>query len=156
MRRWSRRGRVGASVALTVIAAIALLLGGFTLYLRQEVFDDGAFADRAQSALQHSAIRQTISDELVETAIRKGSTELLQAKPLVQTITEAALRTPAFGAVFRTAALHVHRLAFSRNESSVALHLADVGQVVAGAGRAPAAQPAKRDPPDPHPRPIHL
>jgi len=140
MRRWSRRGRVGASIALTVIAAIALLLGGFTLYLRQEVFDDGAFADRAQSALQHGAIRQTISDELVETAIRKGSTELLQAKPLVQTITEAALRTPAFGAVFRTAALHVHRLAFSRDESSVALDLADVGQVVAGAARAIAPQ----------------
>ena len=118
MRRWSRRGRVGASIALTVVAAIALLLGGFTLYLRQEVFDDHAFADRAQSALQRSAIRQAISDELVETAIRKGSTELLQAKPLVQTITEATLRTPAFGSVFRTAALQVHRLAFRRDESS--------------------------------------
>ena len=148
MRRWSRRGRAGASVALTVVAAIALLLGGFTLYLRQEVFDDHAFADRAQSALQRSAIRQAISDELVDTAIRKGSTELLQAKPLLQTITDATLRTPAFGSVFRTAALQLHRLAFRRDGSSIALDLADVGQVVAGAARAIAPQVAKRIPRD--------
>ena len=148
MRRWSRRGRAGASIALTVVAAIALLLGGFTLYLRQEVFDDHAFVDRAQSALQRSAIRQAISDELVDTAIRKGSTELLQAKPLLQTITDATLRTPAFGSVFRTAALQLHRLAFRRDGSSIALDLADVGQVVAGAARAIAPQVAKRIPRD--------
>jgi hypothetical protein len=133
---------------LTVVAALFLLVGGLTFYLRQEVSDEGAFAHRAQSALQKADIRQTISDQIVNTAIERGSTELLQAKPLLQAITDAALRTPAFGTVFRTAALHLHRLAFSRNETSVALSLADVGQVVAGAAGAIASKLAARIPPD--------
>jgi hypothetical protein len=133
---------------LTVVAALFLLVGGLTLYLRQEVSDEGAFAHRAQSALQKADIRQTISDQIVNTAIERGSTELLQAKPLLQAITDAALRTPAFRTVFRTAALHLHRLAFSRNETSVALSLADVGQVVAGAAKAIAPKLAARIPPD--------
>ncbi|HEX3318554.1 MAG TPA: hypothetical protein VHR88_11070 [Solirubrobacteraceae bacterium] len=148
MRRWTRRGRLTASMILTVVAALFLLVGGLTLYLRQEVSDEGAFAHRAQSALQKADIRQTISDQIVNTAIERGSTELLQAKPLLQAITDAALRTPAFRTVFRTAALHLHRLAFSRNETSVALSLADVGQVVAGAAKAIAPKLAARIPPD--------
>lgn len=148
MRRWSRRGRLVASVTLTVLAALAVLLGGFTLYVRQEIVDAHAFADRAQSALQHGAIRQTMSDQVVDTAIRKGSFELLQAKPLLQIVTDAALRTPPFRAAFRAAALNLNRLAFSRDESSIAFDLADVGQVVVGAAEAIAPKLAARIPRD--------
>jgi hypothetical protein len=148
MRRWSRRGRTAASVALTVLAALAVLVGGLTLYLRQEIFDADAFADRAQSALTHDDIRQTISDQLVDTAIREGSSELLQARPLLETVTDAALRTPAFRALFRTASLNLHRLAFTRDDRSVALDLADVGQVVVAAARSVAPRIARQIPPD--------
>jgi hypothetical protein len=146
--RWSRRGRVVLSTVLTVVAAVLLLVGGATLYARQEIFNADAFADRSQAALKNDDIRQTISDELVETAIRHGSTELLQAKPLLQTVADAALRTPAFRSLFRTAALNLHRLAFSHDESSVALDLADVGQVIAGAARGVAPQIANQIPRD--------
>src|SRR5689334_24993763 len=125
MRSWPRTTRTAVSAILTVVAVVAVLVGGLTLYLREEVFDAHAFASRAQTSLHDTAIRQTISDELVDTAIRKGSTELLQAKPLLQTVTDAALRTPPFGALFRAAALHLHRVAFTRDQSSVALDLAD-------------------------------
>ena len=37
-------------MTLAVLAAIAVLLGGLTLYLREEIFDADAFAERAQSA----------------------------------------------------------------------------------------------------------
>jgi hypothetical protein len=148
MGRWSPRGRTAASVTLTVLAALAVLVGGLTLYLRQEIFDADAFADRAQSALTHDEIRQTIADRLVDTAIRHGSSELLQAKPLLQTITDAALKTPAFRTLFRTASLNLHRLAFTRNDRSVALDLADAGQVVVAAARSIAPRLARQIPPD--------
>jgi hypothetical protein len=44
--------------------------------------------------------------------------------------------------------VHVHRLAFQRDETSVALDLADVGQVITSAAHAVAPQLAKRIPPD--------
>jgi hypothetical protein len=148
MGRWSARGRTAASVTLTVLAALAVLVGGLTLYLRQEIFDEDAFADRAQSALEHTAIRQKISDQIVNTAIERGSSELLQAKPLLQTVADATLRTPAFRALFRAAALNLHELAFTRDDRSVALDLADLGQVIVGAARAVAPRIAKQIPPD--------
>jgi hypothetical protein len=148
MGRWTRRARFGISTALAIVAAAFVLLGGTTLYLRAEVFDADSFADRAQSALKHDAIRQTISDELVATAIREGTSELIQAKPLLQTVVDAALRTPAFNSLFRAAALNLHRLAFDRNDRSVALDLADVGQVIVGAARAIAPAVAKQIPSD--------
>ena len=148
MGRWSPRGRTAASVTLTVLAALALLVGGLTLYLRQEIFDADAFADRAQSALTHDEIRQTIADRVVDTAIRHGSSELLQAKPLLQTVTDAALKTPVFRALFRTASLNLHRLAFTRHDRSVALDLADAGQVLVAAARSIAPRLARQIPPD--------
>jgi hypothetical protein len=148
MRRWTRRGRLTASVVLTVVAALFVLVGGITFYLRQEIFDAGAFADRAQASLRHADIRQTISDRLVNTAIERGSTELLQVKPLLQTVADAALKTPAFGALFRAAALNMHRLAFTRGDRSVALDLADAGQVIVAAAQAVAPRLARQIPAD--------
>jgi hypothetical protein len=71
---------------------VFVLVGGTTLYLREEVFDAGAFADRAASSLTNSDIRGAISDIVVATAIEKGTTELLQAKPLLQIVVDGAMR----------------------------------------------------------------
>src|SRR4051812_26853365 len=148
MGRWTRRARFGISTVLTIVAAVFVLIGGATLYLREEVFDADNFAIRAQSALRQDAIRSTISDELVATAIREGSTELIQAKPLLQTVVNAALDTPAFRKLFRTAATNLHQLAFTRDDRSVALDLADVGQVIIGAAKSIAPDVARNIPSD--------
>jgi len=148
MGRWTRRGRWTLSTVLTVVAMVFVLLGGTTLYLREEVFDAGAFGDRAAASLQKSDLRGTISDIVVATAIEKGTTELIQAKPLLQTVVDGALGTPAFGPIFRHAALNLHKAAFTRDDRSVALDLADAGQVAISAANAIAPQLAKKIPKD--------
>jgi hypothetical protein len=148
MGRWTRRGRTALSTVLTVVAMVFVLVGGTTLYLREEVFDAGAFADRAAGALQNNDIRGTISDIIVATAIEKGTTELLQAKPLLQIVVDGAMRTPAFRSLFRTAALNLHSAAFTRDDRSAALDLADAGQVVISAANAVAPKLAKEIPRD--------
>src|SRR5215212_3792181 len=148
MGRWTRRGRSTLSTVLTVVAMVFVLVGGATLYLREEVFDAGAFAHRATASLQKSDIRGTISDIVVATAIEKGTTELIQAKPLLQTVVNGALGTPAFGSIFRHAALNLHKAAFTRDDRSVALDLADAGQVAISAANAIAPQLAKKIPKD--------
>jgi hypothetical protein len=148
MGRWTRRGRSTLSTVLTVVAMVFVLVGGTTLYLREEVFDAGAFADRASSSLKNNDIRGTMSDIIVATAIEKGTTELLQAKPLLQIVVDGAMRTPAFRSIFRTAALNLHTAAFTRDDRSAALDVADAGQVVISAANAVAPQLAKQIPKD--------
>jgi hypothetical protein len=45
------RTRGVASVALVILGAALLLAGGVTYYLRTQVLEPDAFADRAQAAL---------------------------------------------------------------------------------------------------------
>jgi hypothetical protein len=148
LQRWTRRGRLVASVILTILATISLVVGGLTLYAREEVFNADHFADNAEQALHKREVRQAISDELVQVIITKGSPSLVQAKPLLQTVVEAALDTDAFRKVFRQAVIEAHNLFFNRERKSIALDLADVGTIVIGAARSLAPQIANELPKD--------
>ena len=58
------RTRLAGSIALTVIGALLLLVGGVALYARQEIVDEQAFAQRASDTLEQDAVRHAVSREL--------------------------------------------------------------------------------------------
>jgi hypothetical protein len=140
-----------AATALVVVGCALALVGGLTLYAREQVFDADRFASRASVSLKDEDLRTVLSDRIVEEIIDQGSSELIQAKPLLQAVVSNVMVSAPFRAIFRKAAVQVHRALFSRDEGSIVLDLADTGTVVIGAAKAVAPGVAKKIPSDVQP-----
>jgi hypothetical protein len=130
-----------------VLAAIAVLLGGSCLYLREEVLNSNRFAERTVAALSREPVRRVIARELVVQVIDASSPDLLAARPLLNSLVEALVATPQFRSVIRLAAEQGHRLLFTRR-GNVAFGIADAGTVVISALRTLAPGVAKQIPTD--------
>ncbi|HTA35064.1 MAG TPA: hypothetical protein VK761_00005, partial [Solirubrobacteraceae bacterium] len=141
----SRRARGATSVALAILAAAAVLVGGTCLYLRADVLDSHSFANRSVAALQRAPVRRVIARELVVQVIKQSSPDLLAARPLLNSLVEAVVATPQFRGVIRLAAEQGHRLLFERG-GNVAFGIADAGTVVISALRTLAPDVAKQIP----------
>src|SRR5918992_5375638 len=90
-RRFSDRTRGMASVALVVLGAALLLAGVVAYYLRTEVLNEEAFADRAVVALEDDRVRKVVSREIVVNLIDRGSTDLVAARPLLEGVVSAVI-----------------------------------------------------------------
>jgi hypothetical protein len=133
----SRRGKLrGAlSVALIVLAALAALLGGVTLYLREEVLDSAAFAGRTVAAVRQPALQHVVARQITSQLLEPAVPDLLAARPIVSTAVRIAVSSKQFAPVVRLAALHGHRLLFQRNGGNAVFDVADAGRVVSSALR---------------------
>ena len=144
----SHRSRGGLSVVLVVLATAFALTGGVALYVRQEIVTSGAFADRATGALERDAVRRVVSREIVVQLIDRGSTDLISARPVVESVVDFVVASEPFRRVFRRAALEANRVLFVRDEGNVAVDIGDAGTVVASALRSVAPDLARKIPPD--------
>lgn len=125
--------------ALTTVAAIA------ALYLRTELADRDAFADRAVAALEEPAVRQVAARRVVVGLLERGSPDLVSARPLLESAVQAVVVTPPFRALVRGAALQAHHVLFDRGGAFV-LDVADTGTVVLSAVQSLAPNVAARLP----------
>jgi hypothetical protein len=141
----TRRARGAASVALAILAAAAVIVGGTCLYARSQVLGSRAFANRSVAALERAPVRRVIAHELVVQVIKQSSPDLLAARPLLNSVVEAVVATPQFRGVIRLAAEQAHRLLFERG-GNVAFSIADAGTVVISALRTLAPDIAKKIP----------
>jgi hypothetical protein len=139
--------RTKASMALAVLAALAIAVGGTCLYVRQELLNSRSFADRTVSALAKAPVRHVASRELVVQVIDKGSPDLLAARPLITTVVDTVVSTEQFRGVVHLAAEQAHRLMFDRG-GNVAFSIADAGTVVVSALRTLAPDVAAKIPED--------
>ena len=128
--------------SLAALVSVAAIVG---LYLRAEIADRDAFADRAVAALEEPAVRQVTAREVVVGLLERGSPDLVSARPLLETAVQAIVATPPFRALVRGAALQGHHLLFDRGDAFV-LDLADTGTVVLSAVRSLAPDVAARLP----------
>jgi hypothetical protein len=143
-RRLSARG--AASVTLILVAVVAAVAGGATLYLRQEIVRSSAFADRSVAALRQPAVQQVVAREIVVQLIETGQPDLVAARPVLQSAVQAVVASAPFGEVARIAAEHGHRLLFSRTARNVAFDVADAGTVLSSALRTLAPKLAREIP----------
>lgn len=142
-----RRARSALSVALAILAAVAVVAGGSCLYVREELLDSGAFAERTVAALGHEPVRRVIAREVTVQVIGRSSPDLLAARPLINSVVEAVVATPQFRSVIRLTAGQAHRLLFDRG-GNVAFSIADAGTVVLSALRTLAPSVASKIPQD--------
>lgn len=132
----SRRGlRAALSVVLVVAASLAALAGGVSLYVREEIVDSSAFADRAVSALEQPTVHRVVAREITARVIEPAVPDILAARPVVQSAVKVVVGSKPFAHVFRLAALHGHRLLFARRGGNAVFDIADAGTVVVSALR---------------------
>ena len=77
-----------------------LLSGTVAFYARQQLIDERAFADRAVAALDDDRVRHVVGRELVVAAIERGSTDLVAARPMLESVVEALIGTEPFRRAF--------------------------------------------------------
>jgi hypothetical protein len=140
-----RRARSAASVALTILAVAAVVVGGACLYVRDELLDPHTFADRTVSALSREPVRRVVAREIVVQAIDKSSPDLIAARPVITSLVETAVATRQFRGLIHSVAEQAHRLLFDRG-GNVAFSIADAGTVVISALRTLAPNVASKIP----------
>ena len=129
----SGRVRSGLAAALAVLAGLALVAAIAASYTRRVAVDENQFADRAVIALQSPAVRTLVARRVTDDLVVHHASNLLAARPLIQTVVAGAIGGRAFGDLFRVAVRDVHRAVFDRDENTVTLTLADAGTVAASA-----------------------
>ena len=137
-----------ASAILIVLGAVLLFAGTLTFYAREQVIDREAFADRALEALDDDGLRHLVSREIVVNAIERGSTDLVAARPLIESVVDTVSQTGPFRRVFRTAALEANRIFFVREKQNVLFDLGDTAEVLQFALRSVSPNLAKQLPED--------
>ncbi len=116
-----------------MLAALAILAGGVTLYMREEIVDSSAFADRAVSAMQQPAVKTVAAREITVRLLEPALPDLIAARPLVQSAVKLVIGSAPFAHVIRLAADHGHRLLFRHSSTNAVFDVADAGTVVASA-----------------------
>ncbi len=140
-------GRGVVSVILIVLATVAAVAGGVTLYVREEIVDSSAFADRTVSAMQQPAVRRVVAREIVVQLVEHSSQDLVAARPVLQSVVDSIVASEPFAGVIRLAAEHGNRLLFERAPTNAAFDIADAGTVVTSALRKLAPNLVKYIPP---------
>jgi hypothetical protein len=133
----------GASIALAMFGAILALLGGFLLYARQELFQPDNLAAHARTALEDERTRLAIAQPIVDGIVDSGSGELVNARPLIESIVVSALGTPPAKAALTEAVKAIDTKLANRTPNSLLLNLTDATVVAARALDALAPQLGK-------------
>ena len=123
----------GAARALVVLASVAMVLAIVAGYARRAVVDSDQFSNRATVALGDPSVRTLIADKITDEVVLKNESDLLAARPIIQSVASGVVGSSAFTSLFRSAVRDVHRALFDRDENTVTLTVADVGTVLAAA-----------------------
>ena len=142
------RARGPASVLLVIVAALLLLAGAVAHYARTEILDQDAFADRAVEALDDDRVRKVVRREIVVNLIDRGSTDLVAARPLLESVVDAVMQSAPFRALFRRAAVETNRLFFTRERRNALFDISDAAELVRFALRSVSPKLAKELPED--------
>lgn len=140
--------RRGALLALAVTLVVA---GLAAVYVRQELAEPEAFADRGVAALRSDAVQAVIAEEIAVDLLERRSPDLVAARPLVLTAVEAVLQTEQFTRVLRRAAVTAHGVLL-RGDTDVAVELSELRSALLPALRTASPQLARALPEDVRPQ----
>jgi hypothetical protein len=156
LNRLTDQTRSIAAAVLIVLGGVLLFAGTIAFYAREEIINREQFADRAVEALDDDGVRLVVGREIVVNAIERGSTDLVAARPLLESVIEAVLQTEPFRRIFRAAALETNRIFFVREKSNVLFDLGDAAEVVQFALRSVSPKVARQLPEDLKPQLLTL
>ena len=94
------------------------------------MIDSDAFASHSREALENDAVRDLVSQQIVVQLVERASTDVIAARPLIESVVDAALDTDPFQRIFGAAAREANRVLFVRDRNNVAFDLSDAVKVV--------------------------
>jgi hypothetical protein len=119
------------SVPLVVVASVAILLALVVGYVRRAAVDSDQFANRATAALRDDSVRSLVADHVTDELVLKHQSDLLAARPIIQSVVSSVVGSQAFTGVFRAGVRDVHRAVFDRDQQTLTLTVVDIGTIVA-------------------------
>ena len=125
--------RRGMARALVVAASLVLVLALIAGYVRRAAVDSDQFANRATAALHNDSVRTLIAEEITDQVVLKQESDLIAARPLIESVGLPIVGSRAFTSLFRAAVRDVHRAVFDRSANTVTLTIRDLGTVLAAA-----------------------
>jgi hypothetical protein len=132
-------------VALTVLAVALSLAGIFATYVKVELAEPDAFADRSIAAVQSPEVRAVIAEEVAVELLERRSPDLVAARPLVLGAVEALLETDSFERILRQSAITAHGVLLD-GDQDVTVELAEVRDVLGPALQSASPELARRIP----------
>jgi hypothetical protein len=127
------RTRLLTARALVVVSSLTLVLALIAGYAYRAGVDSDQFSNRATAVLRDDSVRSLISEKITDEVVLKQESDLIAARPIIQSVTSAIVGSQAFTSLFRSAVRDVHSALFERDSNSVTLTVADVGTVIAAA-----------------------
>ena len=124
------RTRSLASVVLAVVGAVFLAAGTLAFYVKNEIVDREAFADRALVALDDDGVRKVVRREIVVGLIERGSADLVAARPLLESVVDVVIASEPFRAIARRAAVEANRVFFVREKENALVDITDAAKLV--------------------------
>lgn len=124
------RSRTRISIALLVVASLLIAASVAAVYVDRNIFDSAHFADHAEAALAQEPVRQVAADRLADVIVNDVTPDAVAVRPLIETATDSVIGSAAFGRLFRSAALQLHRAAVDGDVDGAVLTLANVGILV--------------------------
>ena len=103
------RLRAGLSIALLVIASVALPTVVVSTWSHSTIYDSGEFSKRMASVLDSGAVRHQLATRLTQELARAGNQQAVNFRPAFELAVEAAVDTDTFRSIFRTAIQRTHQ-----------------------------------------------
>lgn len=125
------RARQLLAAVLAVVAGAAAVGAVAAWYVRDEVVERRAFADRAAGALERPAVRRAVREQLTARVVAQVPAAGVVRGQLVQTV-DAIVETRRFRRAFRRAAAQVGDALFRADGDDAVLRI-DVGDLLAAA-----------------------
>ncbi|ADB48763.1 hypothetical protein [Conexibacter woesei] len=110
---------------LAVLAVLCALVGGVSVYVRDQVVDRPTFVDRARDALDRDPVRQAVTSEIAARVRERIPGALVSSTQLDRAV-DAAVSTRAFRRAFRRTAADANRVLFDPGGGTATLDLGDV------------------------------
>ncbi len=129
----SPRARQITVTTLVVLASTCAVLALIAGYVRHAAVNSDQFANRATVALHDESVRALLAEKITDEIVLERASDLIAARPLIESITSSILDSRAFTHLFRAAVLDVHSAFFNRDANTVTLTIGDVGTVVSAA-----------------------
>lgn len=123
-----------------IMGAVTLVGAVFAAYVRDTLVDSQEFADRAEVAYSTPEVREVITAQIAD-QITATEPELLQVQPLLETIVDAILDSEIASDIFRASVADVHRAAFTDDDDTVVVQLADLILVARHSSRCSTPRP---------------
>ena len=139
------------SIALALSAVVLALAGMGAAYVKLELAEPRAFADRSVDALQSKAVREVIAEQIAVDLLEQRSPKLVASRPLVLAAVEAILETDEFARILRRSAATAHRVLFE-DDGDVIVELQEARAVLEPAVRGASPELARQIPEDLSPR----